>query len=109
MKYYRKCKKILGNQVFEELSELLLKRIIDKFGKQISVNKFVKILEINIDAVLMLGLASTYPKKREKILNELTTSKSFLITSTIDEFEKELNYYINLVAINLKKDNNEQI
>ena len=109
LKYYKKCKKILGNQTFEELSELLLKRIIDKFGKKISVNKFVKILEINIDAVLMLGLASAYPEKRDKILQELDLSKSILITNTVNEFEKELEFYINLIAIKLKQNNNEQI
>lgn len=101
MKYYRICQKILGTHVFSKLVETLLNGIINKFGKEISIEQFVKILEINIDAVIMLGLSMIAPSEKSKVLEQLEISIPYLVSETLTDFEEDMNYYIKLIAKNL--------
>ena len=97
MKYYHICQKILGYKIFSQLIEYLLKGISDKFGTEITVDEFGKIIEINIDALMMLAIASKYPSKKEFVMKQLEISISYLVTDTIEQFAIKNDYYITLI------------
>lgn len=103
MKYYRLCQKILGRAIFSELIETLLNKIIEKFGKEISIDEFVKVLEINIDAIIMLGLSITFPNRKKSILEELKNSIPYIVSKTLDEFERDMEYYIKMISQKLEE------
>lgn len=105
MKYYIICRKMLGDTYFNELVEALLNKIIDKFGVEININTFVNILEINISAILMLAICKKYPNKKNIVINELHTSIKYLVTESIETYEKFTYKYIEVILKNGKLDN----
>lgn len=98
MKYYRMCQKILGYEIFSKLVDYLLIGISEKFGKEITVDEFGKILEINIDALMMLSIAYKFPEKGELISHQIKISLPYLVTDTLDKFASEMDYYIKEIA-----------
>lgn len=101
MKYYSICRKILGNDIFNILVNDLLNRITNKFGKNINIEEFVRILEIHINVLIMLAISINFPHKKNEILKEIKKSEKYLITKTINSFEKDMEYYINQIAKNM--------
>lgn len=98
MKYYRICRKILGEEKFNELMDKLLNDIIKRFGKEINIEQFVKVLEINIDAIIMLAISKRCPNKRDRILKELNVSILYLVRNTISDFEQWGSEYIEIIS-----------
>ena len=97
MKYYIICKQILGYEIFSKLIDTILLGIIKKFGKEITVNEFGKILEINIDILMMISISNRFPNKTEYVSEQIEIGLPYLITDTIEDFKKEMDYYINII------------
>ena len=98
MKYYIICKQILGYEIFSKLIDTILLGIIKKFGKEITVNEFGKILEINIDVLMMISISNRFPNKNEYVSEQIEIGLPYLITDTIEDFKREMDYYINIIS-----------
>ena len=100
MKNYTKCKEILGEIIFNELIENLLNNIIVKFSKEINIEDFVKVLDVNISVILLLA---EYEKNtnKHKLINEFNKNTKYLIIDDINKFKNWADKYIKLIVTKL--------
>lgn len=97
MKNYTKCKNLLGEIIFNELIENLLNHIVIKFSKDINIEDFVKILDININTILLLSNSNKYNYSESTIIKEFNKNSGNLIIEDINEFRKWADKYIKLI------------
>ena len=100
MKYYKICRKMLGDILFEKLVSNLIKKISTKFSEDISLEYLVKILDINISVILMLAISDVMNISKEKII--VPECRKFLVESNLDIMINEYNKYINVIKKRFK-------
>lgn len=104
MKYYLMCKKVLGQNQFDDLVRSLTNQIIDKFSSNIFLDKYMEILEYNIRLIMIISISNVLNlnehEKEERI--SLENINNFCIVETLREFEENNKFFINKITNLLK-------
>ena len=103
MEYYKQCQQNLGDIEFQKLISELTKKIIKKFGKEINVDQFVTILDINIKTIMLLSIAEAFPVKKDQITDIAQISTKYLVNNSLNNLNITFKHYILIIANSLKK------
>lgn len=98
--YIKNIKRMLGEEKFAELSNILYAEV-DKKYRKINIQDATEIVEFNLANILVIGIEKARGCKQENIEKELSWynlgPRSFLLRKNADKFEANYSQYINLI------------
>ena len=105
MDYRKICKKIIGKKQYEELITKIATSINEKSRKNTTIEEMVQIVEINIRAVLIIGISKGIKLSEEQIKEKLILEKSgkYLTKSDYKQFEEQYKKEIDIIEKYIKQ------
>lgn len=97
--YVELFKNIIGDNYYKEIIDSLSIKTREKIKEDISLEEFMKIVELNIKIILIIGIAQYVGFKEDEIKQKiyLPESKKYILEKNYNEFIKTYEKYINLV------------
>ena len=104
MKYYLMCKKVLGQNQFDDLIKRLTDQIINKFSSNIFLDRYMEILEYNIRLIMIISISNVLKLSEEEKLKRISLkdTEGFFVAKNLSEFEENNKFFINKITNLLK-------
>ena len=98
--YIKTISKLLGDELFSELSDELYKQVSEKYPR-INIKDATEIVELNMAVIMIIGVEKSRGCKSNKIKERVdwhnVCPKSLLIEKNINNFIERYEKYIKLI------------
>lgn len=98
-KYVEILNEIIGNENYRELVADITNKSLDKFGRDISIEELVKIIEINIKSLLIIGLSLGMNLTKEEIDEKIYShhTEKYIVEDSFNQYIKKYSKYIKII------------